>query len=248
MSEAKGALTPGSAAEAFAEALGRDDWAAIAAKLTPDASWTIAGEAPLVGRDPIVDRLREHIRKGSAPRVDGPLRVTRGSEVAWPSIERARTTNEPTEAPRVDVVDVDDAGLVRAWTTILTGGASAATEERGAALLAYVERVGRGDAEAALELFAAECSVEDPVGTPVHVGREAVETFYRGGLGAITGTTLLGPPVVGTQGHGAIAFRVELQLPDRAIALEVIDVMGFDPAGKITAMRAFWGRDNRISR
>lgn len=246
MSEVKGPLTPASAAEAFAEALGRDDWAAIAAKLAPDASWTIAGESPLMGRDDIVDRLREHIRKGSAPRVDGPLRVTRGSEVAWPSRERARTSNDTNEAARVDIVDVGPEGLVRAWATILTGSPTVGTEQRGAALLAYVERVGRGDAEAALELFAAECSVEDPVGTPVHAGRDAVEAFYRGGLGAITGTRLLGPPVVSNEGPGAIAFRVELQLPDRAIALEVIDVMGFDGAGKFTSMRAFWGRDNRF--
>ena len=106
---------------------------------------------------------------------------------------------------------------------------------------------GRADAEAALELFAAECSVEDPVGTPVHIGRDAVEAFYRTGLAAITGTQLLGVPVVASEGPGAIAFRVELQLGDRAIALEVIDVMGFDEAGKFTSMRAFWGRDNRFS-
>ena len=85
-----------------------------------------------------------------------------------------------------------------------------------------------------------------PVGTQVHRGRAAVEAFYRGGVGAITRTTLLGPPVVASEGPGAIAFRVDLQLPDRAIALEVIDVMGFDAAGRFTSMRAFWGRDNRL--
>lgn len=249
MSDADGAAvpTPASAAAAFADALVRDDWTAVAAKLSPDATWTISGEAPLRGRDDIVDRLREHVRKGSAPRLDGPLRITRGSEVAWPSLERARTTNDTNQAPRVDIVDVDPQGLVRAWATILTGSPTPVTEARSAALLAYVERVGRGDAEAALELFAAECSVEDPVGTPAHVGRDAVEAFYRTGLAAITGTELLGVPVVASEGPGAIAFRVRLQLADRAIALEVIDVMGFDEAGKFTSMRAFWGRENRFS-
>ncbi|MBK7155106.1 MAG: nuclear transport factor 2 family protein [Sandaracinaceae bacterium] len=243
-----GAPTPGSVAESFASALVRDDWTAVAAKLAPDATWTIAGEAPVHGRDDITDRLREYVRKGSAPRLDGPLRVTRGTEVAWPSRERARFSNETGDAARIDIVDVDAAGLVRGWATVLTGSPTEGTQARSAALLAYVERVGRADAEAALELFAGDCSVEDPVGTPVHQSRAAVEAFYRGGLGAITGTTLLGPPVVASEGPGAIAFRVELQLPDRAIALEVIDVMSFDAAGRFTSMRAFWGRDNRLSR
>jgi steroid delta-isomerase len=241
------APTPGGVAGSFAAALVRDDWTAVAAKLAPDATWTIAGEAPVHGRDDITDRLREYVRKGSAPRLDGPLRVTRGTEVAWPSRERARFSNETGDAARVDIVDVGADGLVRGWATLLTGSPSTGgTQARAAALLAYVERVGRADAEAALELFADDCSVEDPVGTQVHRGRAAVEAFYRGGVGAITRTTLLGPPVVASEGPGAIAFRVDLQLPDRAIALEVIDVMGFDAAGRFTSMRAFWGRDNRL--
>lgn len=246
MSDGAAALTPAGVAADFANALMRDDWTAVAAKLAPDATWLIAGKPPLVGVDDIVDRLREHVRKGSAPRLDGPLRVTRGSEVAWPSRERARITNDTNEASRVDIVDVDTVGRVRTWTTVLTGSPAVETEARAAALLAYVERVGRADSEAVLTLFAADCSVEDPVGTPVHAGRDAVETFYRSGLAAITKTTLLGPPVVASAGPGAIAFRVDLQLPDRAIALEVIDLMSFDDTGKFTSMRAFWGRDNRI--
>lgn len=241
------APTPGGVAEAFASALARDDWAAVAAKLAPDATWTISGEAPLHGRDDITDRLREHVRKGSTPRLDGPFRVTRGTEVAWPSRERARFSNDTGEAARIDIVDVDAVGLVRGWGTLLTGSQTDAVEARSAALLAYVERVGRADAEAVLGLFSDDCRVEDPVGTPVHEGREAVEAFYRGGLASITGTTLLGPPVVASEGPGAIAFRVDLQLPDRAIALEVIDVMGFDAEGRFTSMRAFWGRPNRLS-
>ena len=132
MSDGAAALTPAGVAADFANALMRDDWTAVAAKLAPDATWLIAGKPPLVGVDDIVDRLREHVRKGSAPRLDGPLRVTRGSEVAWPSRERARITNDTNEASRVDIVDVDTVGRVRTWTPVPTGSPAVETEARAA--------------------------------------------------------------------------------------------------------------------
>ena len=144
-------------------------------------------------------------------------------------------------------LSVDEKKTRGAAINVAKQAIEAALTARRQALAQYVERVGRADAEATLLLYSGECDVEDPVGTPVHRGRAAVETFYRGGLSAITRTSPLSAAVV-SGNVGAIAFRVELALPDRAIAIEVIDVMTFDDDHLFTSMRAFWGRVNRLAR
>ena len=47
-------------------------------------------------------------------------------------------------------------------------------EQMTAAVQAYVDAFEKGDPDAVAALFAEQCTVEDPVGTPVHNGLEAV--------------------------------------------------------------------------
>jgi steroid delta-isomerase len=255
---ADSAVDIAAAAGALVAALHAGDPGAVGRALSSDARWTrpvahVSEGADVVqGRDAIV-RAVEH--DAAVVSQDGPLRVTRGTEVAWPSRERRAGAGDAPETPRIDIVDVDASGLIVNWTT-LRGAANASTAEasartgdnaRRAALEQYVTRVGRADSEAVLTLFAPECDVEDPVGTPMHRGRAAVEAFYRTGLASITATTPLGPAVV-SGNVGAIPFRVDLQVGDRALSLEVVDVMTFDAEHRFTSMRAFWGRTNRATR
>ncbi|MCB9627254.1 MAG: nuclear transport factor 2 family protein [Sandaracinaceae bacterium] len=237
---------PAEVAGRFVAALAARDEASLRELLAADATWVRPGKPDCVGTDAVFTAFRVTADKVQQ---DGPLRVTRGSEVAWPSREGG-AENDPGRA-RVDIIDVNGDGRVQTWTTVSDDRSEAAQASgapaRRQALAQYVERVGRADAEATLLLYSGECDVEDPVGTPVHRGRAAVETFYRGGLSAITGTSPLSAAVV-SGNVGAIAFRVELALPDRAIAIEVIDVMTFDDDHLFTSMRAFWGRVNRLAR
>ena len=169
----------------------------------------------------------------------GPLRTTYGDEYAFASAREAGG-----DIARVDVIRLDRHHLVADWQTILNAELASADRTRDA-LGDYVTRVGRGDASATLELFGETCWVEDPVGTPVHNGRDAVEAFYRNGLSTITATTLLGAPVAPHGRIGAVAFSVSLTMKERPLTLDVIDVMRFAEDGQIESMRAFWGRENR---
>ncbi|MCC6073896.1 steroid Delta-isomerase [Pseudomonas sp. GCM10022188] len=113
----------------------------------------------------------------------------------------------------------------------------------------YVELVDAGDVDGILALYAADATVEDPVGTPVHQGREAIGRFYREGLGQSRASASLQGAVRATHnGYGAMPFRVELDWDGRRCSIEVIDVMEFDAEGCIRSMRAYWGEANLTMR
>ncbi len=228
----------GARTQEIVAALERDDWAGLEASLLTNVTLQTYAAAPEVseGAQALLGGLRA---LGSTLHLVGPARTTRGGEAAW-----VFETSGGTRG--VDITRLDDAEKVAAWSRIMDCGVGPYARAARGALKAYVERVGRGDSEGALDLFGTECRVEDPVGTPVHEDRVAVEAFYRKGLSAIRSTTLLGEPIVGESGPAAVPFRVDLDLGDRQMALIVIDLMEFDDDGKFRSMRAFWGRANRV--
>jgi len=103
---------------------------------------------------------------------------------------------------------------------------------------AYLERLSAGDTDGVLELYGDDPTVEDPVGGAVQQGREAVRTFYAA-AGANLTVELTGPiRVAGNE--CAMPMLAEVDLGDRKMYIDVIDVMELDDAGRITSMRAFW--------
>ena len=109
------------------------------------------------------------------------------------------------------------------------------------AMQAYIDAFNRSDAAGIVALYADDATVEDPVGSPPMQGREAIEKFYT--MGIATGAKLkLAAPVRGSHGNSAaMAFDVELKMPQGPALIRVIDVMTFDDSGRFTSMRAFWG-------
>lgn len=109
------------------------------------------------------------------------------------------------------------------------------------ALQAYIDHFNASDAQAISGLFADDATVEDPVGTPPIGGRDAIAAFYLKSIA--TGARLkLAAPIRASHGNAAaMAFDVELNMPQGPALIRVIDTFTFDPAGKFTAMRAFWG-------
>lgn len=100
----------------------------------------------------------------------------------------------------------------------------------------YCELVGSDDLDGVMALFTDTATVEDPIGSEVKEGREALREFY----GALVGTGVrleYRGPTAGTDTERAFAFVVH-QGDD--FSMDVIDVMTFDDAGRITSMRAFW--------
>lgn len=107
---------------------------------------------------------------------------------------------------------------------------------------AYVAAFEAGDSAAAAGLYAADATIEDPVGTPIISG-EAILALFRNAMARGLKLELTGP--VRTAGDSA-AFPFRIHYPETAErrCIDVIDTFRFDDQGRITQMRAFWGATN----
>jgi steroid delta-isomerase len=105
----------------------------------------------------------------------------------------------------------------------------------------YLERFSAGDREGWLDLFAADATMEDPVGTEIKHGREEIGKFWDESLSLADEITLKmvqGPAVIGNE--AAWAMEAHAKSGDMRIVSGTIDVMTFDDDGRITTMRAFY--------
>ena len=108
---------------------------------------------------------------------------------------------------------------------------------------AYVAAFEAGSAEAVASLYAENCTVEDPIGSPIHKGRNAVRTFYEQSMATGAKLKLEGPVrVVGS--YAVFPFSVNLNYDGGPKRIDVIDAFKFDDQGKVVEMRAFWGPTN----
>jgi steroid delta-isomerase len=108
----------------------------------------------------------------------------------------------------------------------------------------YTELVSAGDWKAISALYADGATVEDPVGTELRRGRDAIEALYREAAGMKLHMQLTGPVCVAGN-EGAAPLLITTTRPDgRQAFLDVIDVMSFDERGRITSMRAFWSPED----
>ena len=103
----------------------------------------------------------------------------------------------------------------------------------------YVDRVAHGTADEVLALYADDATVEDPVGSEVLVGKEAIRGFYAT-LEPLEQEAVLGDVRIAA-GQAAFGFELRTRTADATYVVSPIDVMTFDDDGRITSMRAFWG-------
>ncbi len=110
-----------------------------------------------------------------------------------------------------------------------------------AAMQEYVDAFNRVDVDGIVALYADDATVEDPVGSPPKVGKAAIAEFYQ--MAIKTGAKLaLAAPIRGSHGNAAaMAFDVQLNMPEGSAVIRVIDVMTFNADGKFASMRAYWG-------
>ena len=101
----------------------------------------------------------------------------------------------------------------------------------------YVSLLGDENVDALMELFAADCTVEDPVGADVLSGQDEARAFYGTLPGVGVSAKLTGPVHAVPDGRAA-AFPFEIN--SGGLVMQVIDVMTFDDDGKITSMTAYW--------
>lgn len=83
--------------------------------------------------------------------------------------------------------------------------------------------------------------MEDPVGSPVHAGLEAIRAFYAG-THARNGTLRIervGPALFGGE-ELAVHVRAAIERPGSPPAMDVIYVLGLSEAGHIRSLRAWY--------
>ena len=109
---------------------------------------------------------------------------------------------------------------------------------------AYCAAFTAGDQDAYVDLFADGAWIEDPVGTPRHEGKDAIAGFFaQAGSRAESIELRLTGPVRVAAGEAAFPMHARPVIGGSTLVVDIIDVMTFDEAGKITSMRAFWDPD-----
>ena len=106
----------------------------------------------------------------------------------------------------------------------------------------YIDAFANQNPEGVVALFAEDATVEDPIGSPAHIGLEAIRTFYTASMA--TGAKLkLEGPVRTASDYAAFAFSVTLNY-DGEKRVDVIDTFRFNADGKVIEMRAYFGPAN----
>lgn len=111
----------------------------------------------------------------------------------------------------------------------------AAVEER---IRSYFAAVSSSDAAAVAACFAADATLEDPVGSDQRRGIDAIREFF-GGLAGTRSTVELKELLVAGN-RAAFNFVITTDTGDNLVMVDVLDVMTFDEEARITSMRAFW--------
>jgi steroid Delta-isomerase len=120
------------------------------------------------------------------------------------------------------------------------------TEQKLAAVHGYVDGFAKGNVEAIVALFAADATVEDPLGTPILHGHEPIRAFYTGSIASGAKLELQGDPRCAGD-YVAFAFAAKLEWDGQKTSIEVIDTFKLNDEGKIVEMRAYWGPENMKS-
>ncbi len=103
----------------------------------------------------------------------------------------------------------------------------------------YVEAFATQNMDIIRHIYAEDARVEDPVGTEVHLGIDAVCAFYEGALKSGAKLELTGEPRCS---GNAVAFPFQVKMP--GVTIDIIDVFEFNERGKVNSMKAYWGPEN----
>ena len=106
---------------------------------------------------------------------------------------------------------------------------------------AYCASFSAGDQDAYLALVAPDAWIEDPIGSPRVEGHEGLAGFFTQTKAMAESIELrqTGPVRVAV-GECAFPMQARPVIGGDTYVVDIIDVMTFDDAGKITTMRAFW--------
>ena len=102
----------------------------------------------------------------------------------------------------------------------------------------YLALVATGTAEEIVTLYAADATIEDPIGSDIRRGTDAIRDFYASFQDAKKDTELAEVRISGSE--AAFSWHLTLDAGDSRTRISPISTMSFDGDAKITSMRAFW--------
>ena len=112
-------------------------------------------------------------------------------------------------------------------------------------MMRLIDAVNTGDTAAVMALYADDATVEDPVGGGTVVrGRSAITAFYDEAILRGVHLERLLPIRTSHGNSAAMALDVFVNTADGRMRFAVIELIEFDDALKINAMKAYWGPDD----
>ena len=110
-----------------------------------------------------------------------------------------------------------------------------------AQLAAYLEGWSTNNKESWLALFADNATLEDPVSTPTHKGKEAIAAFWdrvhelpMRFIPEIQRAVICG-------NEGMLLFRMVTRSEGGpGMAVDIVDIITFNDEAKITSLKAYW--------
>jgi len=102
----------------------------------------------------------------------------------------------------------------------------------------YLELVAKGTADDIVSLYAADATIEDPVGSDLRRGHDAIREFYSAFQDVPKTTELAELRAAGSE--ATFLWHLTLDTGDSRTRISPISLMTFDEDAKITSMRAFW--------
>jgi steroid Delta-isomerase len=106
----------------------------------------------------------------------------------------------------------------------------------------YLEFAAQGNVDGIVDLYADDGTVEDPVGSEVHIGRQAIRGFYSQVPDTDKETEVISLRALGNE--VAFLWTLSIDLGEGRISIEVISTMTFNTDGKIASMKAYWTPEN----
>ena len=103
----------------------------------------------------------------------------------------------------------------------------------------YIQALRNQDMNLIREIYADDATVEDPVGSEPSRGIAGVVGFYQRAFEVGVKLELTGPARCA---GNAVAFPFCVSVG--SMRIHVIDVFEFNSAGKVAAMKAYWGPEN----
>jgi steroid delta-isomerase len=102
----------------------------------------------------------------------------------------------------------------------------------------YLSLVAKGATDEIVALYTADATIEDPAGSDVRRGENAIREFYAAFQDAKKETELAEIRVGGSE--AAFFWHLTLDAGDTRTRISPISLMTFDEDARITSMRAFW--------